>query len=129
LQDALVTGADGQLTYAGTQADFSQVLVHEIGHALGLADNTDPNSIMDYALGTNNRTLDASDLMEIQELYSSKPESVSVSGNSSLNQLIQAMATFTADKGAPFTSLSPQYYAMETNNLLAATSGAGIIPL
>ena len=41
-----VSDGGGQLTEAGTHATFSQTLVHEIGPALGFADNADPNSIM-----------------------------------------------------------------------------------
>jgi hypothetical protein len=131
VQDALVAGADGQLTYAGTQADFSQALVHEIGHALGLADNTDPNSVMCYALGTNNRGLDSTDLAGIQTLYESGPKGAPASSpvNTGLDQLVQAMATFEADKGAPVTPVTPQSYAVETNHLLAVISRAGIIPV
>lgn len=68
-QDQLVTGPDGQVAYAGTDATLPQVLMHEIGHALGFADNADPNSIMSYYLGSANRTFDATDLTGIKELY------------------------------------------------------------
>jgi len=68
-QDPLVTGKDGQLTYSGTTSELYQVVLHEIGHALGLADNSDPNSIMYYASGPANRTLDHTDVAGIQSLY------------------------------------------------------------
>jgi predicted Zn-dependent protease len=73
-QDSLVRGSDGQLTYSGTQAELSQVALHEIGHALGLADDADPNSIMYYASGVSNRTLDQTDIAGIQTLYGSTPK-------------------------------------------------------
>ena len=68
-RDALGTGPDGQVTYSGTDATLQQVLTHEIGHALGFADNADPDSIMYYYLSSNNRTLDATDIAGVEELY------------------------------------------------------------
>ncbi|MFM0047280.1 matrixin family metalloprotease [Paraburkholderia sediminicola] len=70
-QDALVSGADGQPTYSGTNATLEQVLLHEIGHALGLADDSDQDSIMYYELTSSNQTLDSTDNAGIQSLYGS----------------------------------------------------------
>ena len=69
-QDPLSTGADGQPTYGGTQATLYQTLLHEIGHALGLASNSDPTSIMNYQLTANNRTLDGTDIAGVKAIYS-----------------------------------------------------------
>ncbi|MDE3238078.1 MAG: matrixin family metalloprotease [Paracoccaceae bacterium] len=55
--------------YAGTQATFEQVLLHEIGHALGLADDSDPASVMNYAATGANRKLDRNDVAGIRALY------------------------------------------------------------
>ncbi|MBF0462298.1 MAG: matrixin family metalloprotease [Magnetococcales bacterium] len=41
-----------------TEATFYQTALHEIGHAIGLASDADPTSIMYYQLTQNNRTLD-----------------------------------------------------------------------
>jgi hypothetical protein len=68
-QTPLVAGADGQLTYSGADATLYQLALHEIGHALGLADSADPNSIMYYELGSGNQSLDATDLTNIASLY------------------------------------------------------------
>jgi hypothetical protein len=68
-QDALIAGQNGQLTYAGNGAQFEQVMLHEIGHALGLADDSDPHSIMYYAMTPQNRTLDSTDRAGIEQLY------------------------------------------------------------
>jgi len=100
-QDALLVGQTGELTYSGTDATFSQVLLHEIGHALGLADSTDQNSIEYYYLGGENRTLSASDRETIQALYGTTQQAI-VAGN---DQLIQAMAGFGVSAAAQ-TSLS-----------------------
>jgi predicted Zn-dependent protease len=75
--DPLVAGADGQLTYSGAGSELLQLALHEVGHALGLADNSDPNSVMYYALSANNLSLDATDVREIQGLYG--PPSASAS--------------------------------------------------
>ena len=68
-EDALVTDANGQLAYSGTDTELSQLALHEIGHALGLADDSDPNSIMAPVLSSSNRALDATDLAGLQLLY------------------------------------------------------------
>jgi YD repeat-containing protein len=107
-QDALVAGAGGQLTYSGTDATLEQVMLHEIGHAFGLADNADQNSIMYYDLTSNNRTLDSTDIAGIQSLYSPGSNSSSSASNASgsqIDQLIQAMASY-APMPAGITSLA-----------------------
>ncbi|GLQ98528.1 matrixin family metalloprotease [Dyella mobilis] len=104
-QDALVSQASGDATYAGTNATFEQTALHEIGHALGLASNTDVNSIMYYALTADNGTLDASDVSNIQKLYglpaqgAAVPAEVSAEalhGVAQVHQLVQAMNAFDA---------------------------------
>jgi hypothetical protein len=113
-ESPLKTGTDGQLTYSGTQSEFYQVTLHEIGHALGLADNADPSSVMYYASGTTNRQLDATDIAEIRELYGTsgmagqavgssvgpkKSQSNELTQDPALNRLIHAMAVFGAETG------------------------------
>jgi hypothetical protein len=117
-QDPLITGANGQLMYAGTDASLLQVLTHEIGHTLGLADNADPNSIMYYALTSSNRSLDSTDLAGISSLYNNG-SNVSASSSTRVNQLIQAMATFNTSSGAINTSLVPT--ALLENKITLAT--------
>jgi predicted Zn-dependent protease len=71
LQDPLVAGTGGTLIYSGTNANLYQVFLHEIGHALGLADNHDPDSVMhSEATGANN-TLASNDVAGIRSLYGS----------------------------------------------------------
>jgi hypothetical protein len=70
---------DSGLTYFGTNAQLYQVALHEIGHALGLADNSDPNSVMYPFSEASNRTLDATDIGAIQMLYG-------LTGNGSASQ-------------------------------------------
>jgi hypothetical protein len=113
-EDALVTGSNGQLAYSGTQTELSQLVLHEIGHALGLADDSDVNSIMYPTLSTANETLDSTDIAGIQSLYapatitSTLGDILAASGSalsatslsawssfqSSASTLIDSMATF-----------------------------------
>jgi len=68
-ETALTENASGQLSYSGTDVTLYQSALHEIGHALGLADDSDPNSVMYATLGPNNTTLDSTDIAAIQALY------------------------------------------------------------
>jgi len=88
-QDALQ--GTGQ-TYGGTDATQSQTMVHEIGHALGLGDSSDPNSIMYYDLTSNNTSLDLTDTEAIQSLYGA-PAAVP-NTTSAVQKLVDAMGSF-----------------------------------
>jgi hypothetical protein len=68
-QTPFIGGSDGNLIYSDSNASFYQVALHEIGHALGLGDNADPNSIMYYAASALNQHLNATDLNNIAALY------------------------------------------------------------
>ena len=102
-EDQLTVGSNGQLTYQGTQTGFYDLVMHEIGHALGLADNADPNSVMYYAGG--NGTLDGGDLTGITALYGampgnagpaiSLPTATGGAGDVSLQQFVQAVASMS----------------------------------
>jgi predicted Zn-dependent protease len=115
-ETALVTGADGQLTYASTETTLYQAALHEIGHALGFTDNSDPDSVMYYALGASNRTFDATDLAGAQIAYGP--------GSTVVSQIAQAMASFNATAAAE-QNASTQTGAMappETASMLASSS-------
>jgi hypothetical protein len=75
-QDSLIRIEDKSETpiakdgiYMGTDATESQVLMHEIGHALGLGDNVDPNSVESFYLGGSNRGISESDAELMRQLY------------------------------------------------------------
>lgn len=117
-QDSLVAGAGNPLTYSGTNAIFYQVILHEIGHALGLADNDDPTSVMCYeATGTNN-SLAINDVAGIQALYglrtapmaalqAAAPVLSATSMNSLKHPLSQAPESFQSNQTAQATSARP----------------------
>ncbi|KPD14653.1 hypothetical protein ADM96_38225 [Burkholderia sp. ST111] len=134
-QDALVAGSDGQLTYSGTSATLEQVLLHEIGHALGLADDSDQDSVMYYELTSNNQTLDSTDIAGIQSLYgsagnvaqpgagkagiaASTPAGGQITVNDQLSQLIAGMASFNP-RSAGNTSLMHDDHAHHHHMVLA----------
>lgn len=102
-EDALATDAKGQAAYTGTQTELEQLLLHEIGHVLGLGNNSDSGSIMASALSNANDTLDATDTQAIEALYgpsaSGKPSTIAVNYWNNIRaesaQLVQSMAGFT----------------------------------
>jgi matrixin len=108
-QTAIGSGATGgQATYAGTQADLYQDALHELGHALGLGDNPDPDSVMYYGSSSTNRQLDATDASDIQALYGSVTSASQSTGRptvksataQSVDQFIQAMAVYNVQPAA-----------------------------
>ncbi len=68
-EEPLVAGNGAVLTYSGTTASFYQVTLHEIGHALGLADNDDPSSIMYFEAIGSKTGPSTSDTAGIRALY------------------------------------------------------------
>ncbi|WP_175796682.1 beta strand repeat-containing protein [Burkholderia anthina] len=109
-QDALAHGSVSDQIYAGTDATFYQTALHEIGHALGLADNADSSSIMNYDLTSSNRSLDQTDVNAIQALYGSSAQTAA---------LIQAMAGHAPSGSATSTSIAPAEQASQHVQLLA----------
>jgi hypothetical protein len=107
-QDPIVSSSGG-LEYAGTDVQLYQLALHEIGHALGLADTSDPNSVMFANLGTTNRSLDATDTANIKTLYGSG----SLLGSGSSGVLAQAMASFDPLSSSGSTQPSPPLTALE----------------
>ena len=78
LQDPSITplqpDATGALIYSGTQSSFLQIILHELGHSLGLAhDTTDLDAIMYPVAMSTNRQLDAQDIAGIKALYGDGP--------------------------------------------------------
>ena len=107
LEDPSETRRSGQAqTYSGTHVQFEQLLMHEIGHALGLGDSSDPSSVMYYQSNLRNRILSAGDASAIKALY---PASLSTRGDmlsegqdhhrssTNLNDMIELLGPSTGD--------------------------------
>ncbi len=58
---------------SSAQYDFSTVILHELGHSLGLADNSDPTSVMDATYHGVDTTPSASDIAALQAIYGPHP--------------------------------------------------------
>lgn len=78
-EDPLVENSSGGLTYSKSGVDFSQLLEHEIGHALGLANNADPTSVMYYMQNPIAGGLNQQDELAIESLYGTAGSHVSTS--------------------------------------------------
>jgi hypothetical protein len=112
-----LTMTKGALAYSDSGTNFQELLLHEIGHALGLAVNADPNSAEYYLASTTYNGLDATDIAGIQALYglaANHPASAApttTTANSALpirapddtqvvHSFVQAMAAFPTTAGA-----------------------------
>ncbi|MDQ2805217.1 MAG: matrixin family metalloprotease, partial [Pseudomonadota bacterium] len=67
--DPVTADASGTLVYQGAGASFYQVILHEVGHALGLDHSTDPTAVMYPFATAENRQLGNADVSGIQALY------------------------------------------------------------
>jgi hypothetical protein len=113
-QDPLIETSPGQLAYSGTGATFEQVLLHELGHALGFADNANPLSIMDYYLSSANQTLSRADRAAAGELYGSGNAMMSeLSATAGVGSSIfgSDAGTQSEAKGQPFLARHPTHLA------------------
>nr|WP_293239314.1 matrixin family metalloprotease [Paludibacterium sp.] len=115
-ETALITNAQGTLQYTGTEATLAQVLLHEIGHALGFAANADAHSIMDYALTANNQTFDDTDIIGAENVYHATAPGLNISA---ANHLVQAMSTFGVEPAASTSTTNPNEIDNHQNSILA----------
>lgn len=104
-QDPLVHGASGGLHYSKSGINLQQLLEHEIGHAIGFANNADPNSIMYYMGSDTLHGLDAADKQAAKSLYQSSVANDlhaigHGSGSTASASLAQALAAFAPAAGS-----------------------------
>src|SRR5882672_5356361 len=64
-----IISTNGVLSYQGYSAQFYQVVLHEIGHALGLGHSSDPSAVMYPTLTAADRDLGPSDIAGIDAIY------------------------------------------------------------
>lgn len=127
-QDPLIVGPTGQLTYEGTDATLLQVAEHEIGHALGFADDSDPSSIMYAVASSANQTFDATDLAGIAQLYggSSAPSQTALASTGSSQETYYNAANqlVISDTKNPDGSASDVSYSYNSDGSYVETAVA-----
>ena len=132
--------SDGQITlingwnwYFGSDAkgiapdqyDFQTVLNHELGHVLGLGENSDPSSVMSLYLspGQVRRDLTANDLDAIQQELQSSPAPLPASSAAAASGDALAVATaspspvMTAASGLEPAAADPQGFSVPANSI------------
>jgi hypothetical protein len=90
------TSVNGRSVYSGTDVTLQQVLLHEIGHALGLATTGNEDSIESYYLDSKNQSISANDAIAIQSLYSTPTSGAGHNPTPGLAEMNQAIAAFAA---------------------------------
>ena len=112
-QDTLVSNGTGGYKYSKSGIDLSQLLEHEIGHAIGIASNSDKTSVMYYKQTTGNTALNAADKAAALDLYNASlrkappiyigpptPVTGPTPATASSAQLAQALASFAPVGGS-----------------------------
>ena len=144
LQDPAVTAlvdAAGTLVYENTVSSALAVMVHEIGHALGIdhADPAiDPSALMGPTATAANRVLDISDIAAIRALYSDvvplQPGTISIaalSANRPEGDAGTTTFTFTLTRDGGSAGAASVAYAVSGTGLSAADAAdfaGGVFP-
>jgi hypothetical protein len=94
---SVVQSGSGEELYANSDAGFDQVLLHEIGHAVGFGDNIDPSSIENFDLTAANRTLSDADISSAAALYGKTASTgAEIHSAKAVDELVHAMSSFAA---------------------------------
>ncbi|MDI6654096.1 matrixin family metalloprotease [Gluconobacter japonicus] len=113
LQDSLGVDSNGNYSYTGSGLSLTQLALHEVGHALGLSESSNQNSIMFPELSAKNESLDKTDVEEVKALYG-------LSGETSVTSLLQQAATSFTDDLTSATTSSISHVDTFDNPLLTA---------
>ena len=105
--------------YAGTNTSLYQVLLHEIGHALGLAHSTDPNSVMYPVATASNQDLNAGDIAGIQGLYGAQGFSQTDTTNGV--STVQTGEAYPASGPVPYLQAQDIYSGTDSLAIAAVT--------
>ena len=105
------------LSLLALKGQVSRSNIDEIGHTLGLADNTDINSIESYYLSRNNRALNGNDIAAIRTLYGTAANDAATTN---VHQLIQAMASFAPPSAGQINATSLNDIYLQSPLLAAA---------
>jgi hypothetical protein len=100
------------------------VMVHELGHALGLGDNNDPNSVMDGEYQGVRTGLSAGDVTNIQALYGASAPNASTAASAALQQL--AAGNVSASTPQDFRTLTINRSQVMYFSLTAGSVPAGV---
>lgn len=103
--------------YTGTSASLYQVALHEIGHALGLAHSTDPNSVMYAVVSASNHDLNIGDIAGIQALY-----------GPAATTPMASTGTTIQPANVDWTGLAGQQLVDMTSSLLAPAPTSAVTP-
>ena len=114
-----LTNVSGTYTYSGHTTTLQQVSDHEIGHALGMAHSTDSNAIMYPILGLSNPTLDNSDILGIEALYSNSL--IAVLDTTTGQSLPAATQTYSG----PVSGLLNEYINITSDSLNISAKSPG----
>ena len=98
-----------------TEANFYNVVLHEIGHALGLSHSSVTNSVMNATYDSTMSALKADDVAGIQALYGAKVDA-------SLVDLSVSSATLASSTVTAGTNLNLTYVVKNTGGAALSTS-------
>ncbi len=142
LEDPLQTPVAASLTatYQGTDTTLYQTVLHEVGHALGLGEATDPDAVEYEYLGSSNRDLDQSDADGVHALYgtsnfsmtdtvtgaSSHPEGAAYTGATSG---VQQQLIYSGADAAAISASTPNVFIQggTGSDAIAVSSGSNVI--
>lgn len=120
----LVRDSTGDLLYQGTQSELYALVLHEIGHALGLGHSADVTAVMYPTIGSFNAGLGPSDIAGIRTLYADI-----TAGQFTLVNLLDGTQHYIggSDYDGPVTALRFQYIGSSQSDIIIGTTSNDFI--